>query len=105
MSLAALSPRLAAVLCSLILWHSGLGMNAERFSPGASQAEKLETKDAFIYKTYPQDPPGAQAQRQEEERKEAASWEMLRRLTIEIERPQPQPEPSFPSPPKSRRDH
>ncbi len=105
MNLAALSPRLAPILCGLILWQSGLGTNAERMSPRASQAEKLETKDAVIYKSEPHDPLGAREQQQEEERKEAESWEMLRRLTIEIERPKPQSEPSFPSHPRSRRDH
>lgn len=66
-------------------------------------AEMVETEDAVIYRARPQDPPGAQAQSREEQRKEAASWEILRRLTIEIEQPASRREPSFPSRPEPQK--
>ncbi|MEJ5363733.1 MAG: hypothetical protein WHS86_01400 [Desulfosoma sp.] len=94
--------RTAAVLCGLMLWCGGLGTRGELWRRWLAFAEMLETKDAVIYRAQPQDPAGAQAQRREEERKEAASWEMLRRLTIEIERPESHREPSVPSRPEPK---
>uniref|UniRef100_A0A831ZXN1 Uncharacterized protein n=1 Tax=Desulfacinum infernum TaxID=35837 RepID=A0A831ZXN1_9BACT len=94
--------RTAAVLGGIFLWTGGFGTPGERWQPKTTFAEMVETKEAVIYRAQPEDPPGAQAQRREEERKEAASWEMLRRLTIEIERPTSQHGPSFPSRPEPK---
>jgi len=94
--------RTAAFLCGLLLLSGGFGTHGDRWLSRKAFAEMLETKDAVIYRAQPEDSPGAQAQRREEERKEAASWEMLRRLTIEIERPTSQHSPSFPTRPRSK---
>jgi|GEM_PF-2371444 len=92
----------AAVLGSLLLSSGGFGIPGEWWPSSTAFAERLETKDAVIYRAKPDDPSGAQAQRREEERKEAASWEMLRRLTIKIERPTSQDGPSVPTRPEPR---
>lgn len=70
-----------------MLWAVDSSTGKKRWLATLSFAEKLETKDAVIYKAQPQDVPGAQEQRLEEEHKQAEAWEMLRRLSIEIERP------------------
>ncbi|WP_448383069.1 hypothetical protein [Desulfosoma sp.] len=88
---------MAVVLGGVFLWSGGFGSPREPWQPKTTFADMVETKEAVVYRARPEDPPGAQAQRREEERKEAASWEMLRRLTIEVERPPDQPRPSFPS--------
>lgn len=90
-----------AVLSGILAFHGRLAVYGGFVSPVVGFAEKIETHDAVIYRAEPEDPPGARQQRKEEERKEAASWEMLRRLTIEIERPNSFPEPSFPTRPKT----
>lgn len=88
---------LAAFLCSLTLWPGDSGPGEKRWTATPSFADKLETKDAVIYRAQPQDVIGAQEQRLEEERKQAESWEMLRRLSIEIERPQTTRRQPFPA--------
>lgn len=104
MNLDAIGARLAAVLLCVVLWICTGGTSARWCGPVLSFAEKMETRDAVVYSAHPQDSPGAQEQRQEEARKEAESWEMLRRLTIEIERPNTHFEPSLAPNPKSQSD-
>ncbi|ROR01917.1 hypothetical protein [Desulfosoma caldarium] len=83
---------------ALWVWHHGVSVHGV-LNPTASFAEKVETDDEVILRTEPHGGPGALDQRVVEERKEAASWEMLRRLTIEVERPWPMPgfSPALPS--------
>lgn len=84
---------------ALLVWHAAPQVLMAPWGPGISCAEKWETDDVILYRAGPREVPGAQEQRLEEQRKEAASWEMLRRLTIEIEPPQkntPEPHSSFP---------
>lgn len=78
-------------------WHRGPAVHGVSLSPTLSRAEKVETDEAVIYRTDPQEAPGALDQRFLEERKEAASLEMLRQLTIEVERPRSLPESPLPS--------
>lgn len=87
---------------ALWVWHHSMAVHGV-LSPTPAFAEKVETDDAVIYRTEPYGTPGALDQRFVEERKEAASWEMLRQLSIEVERPRSVPDLSFPSRPQTEK--
>ncbi len=84
---------------TLWVWHAAAVVHIAPWSPAMSFAEKWETDNAILYHAGPREVTGSQEQRLDEQRREAASWEMLRRLTIEIDPPQkniPDSNPPFP---------
>lgn len=88
---------------ALWVWHHGPAVHGVSLSPTPSCAEKVETDEAVIYRADPHEAPGALDQRFLEERKEAASWEMLRQLTIEVEWPRSVPASALPFRPKKEK--
>lgn len=88
---------------ALWVWHYGPAVQGMSLSPAPCFAEKVETDEGVIYRTDSHAAPGSPDQRFLEERKEAASWEMLRQLTIEVERPRSHPESPLPSYPKTKK--